>query len=305
MTRDAPYDFATLPTVASADELFRLAAAIEAEAARRYGELATRMAEAGHPAIAALFRDIQQQEREHEAAVVRWATSTGHRIADLPAFQWQAPEWITEDEIADAGGEALMTPAAALDLAVHNEERAFAYYVHIATEASNREVREYAERMAEEELDHVALLRLERRRANRARDERDRELVSLDDVETLMRYGWVQEAEADMRLRRAVVACDESGATKVANRLAALCGNADSGAAGGADGTNGAHPRELIDDALHHTETLYETYLRTAEQAHDETLVETAQSWASHVLKRLAHLNDCRATLLRRDCHDA
>lgn len=298
MPRDAIYDFTTLPAVANADELFRLAAAMEAEAARRYAELAARMADAGHPELAALFRRIEEQEREHEATVAQWASASGHEVASLPDFQWQSPESISEEEIAEAGGESLMTPVSALDLAVHNEERAFSYYVYIATEAIDPEVREYAEGMAEEELGHVALLRLQRRRANHAQREQEGAPVFFSDAPSLRRYAKAQEATAHRRVRRAADMCRASGATEIAHRLAALCSDAGDTDAATPHASDGQTPLELVDDALRHTEALYETYLRTAEQAFNEALVEAAQQWADHVLKRLARLNDCRAMVL-------
>jgi rubrerythrin len=50
-------------------------------------------------------------------------------------------------------------------MAVRNEERAFAFWSYVAAHAQSTEVRQAAETMAHEELEHVSILRRERRNA--------------------------------------------------------------------------------------------------------------------------------------------
>jgi hypothetical protein len=71
-----------------------------------------------------------------------------------------------------------MTPYRALSMAVRNEERAFAFWSYVAAHAGQGEIKRAAETMARQELEHVAKLRKERRRAYH--EERRRERLSDD-----------------------------------------------------------------------------------------------------------------------------
>ena len=61
--------------------------------------------------------------------------------------------------------QRLVTPYQTLSIAVRNEERAFAFWSYVSADAADPAIRREAERMAGEELQHVARLRGERRRA--------------------------------------------------------------------------------------------------------------------------------------------
>ncbi|WP_440997433.1 ferritin-like domain-containing protein [Arhodomonas sp. SL1] len=292
MTEGQTHGFDALPPIDNVNDLFRVAVAMEEEAARRYDDLAQRMESAGQPELATLFRELEAQEREHETGIEGWARSQGIDATERPTFQWQSPESLTEEEIAEAGGEAVMTPEGALNLAVHNEERAFSFYVRIATEAEDREVREYAERMAGEEINHVALLRLERRRAARRRMQAEQGPRAFDDEDTLRQ--WLDEREREQYGRLAAIA-------ESCRRLG--LGDACAGLADEATHPQGRVPADRdallaeVRDALRETEGTYETLLRTSEEAESEQLVTLAQLAAERVLERLARLSDLRATI--------
>lgn len=159
--------FDSVPDIETPEDLFAVATAMEHEAAGRYRQLAARMEAAGAADLAALFRRLEVMEAEHEDGLGAWATREGVTPATTLSFRWDMPEGLDDAALDDVGGEAALTPWKALDLAVHNEERAFAFYVNVAAKTGDPRVRAHAEHMGEEELAHVALLRLERRRALR------------------------------------------------------------------------------------------------------------------------------------------
>ena len=108
--------------------------------------------------------ELSAEERRHEAHILAWGI-TFAILNNRSEIQWQSPEAMSDEECDEAGGAYLMTPHRALSLAVHNEERAFALFSNIASMADLAAVREHAEKLAKEELDHVVSLRVKRRRA--------------------------------------------------------------------------------------------------------------------------------------------
>ncbi len=152
-------------TVETVDDLACLAAAMEGEAAARYEALAADMDERRKPEVAALFRSLAAEEREHEREARRWLSSPD---AEVPA----TAEWVLPLPEGEAGSETdfdpdLVTPTLALDFAIHNEERAFHLFVRIAATAADLTVREHAETLAKEELSHLSALRKMRARTRR------------------------------------------------------------------------------------------------------------------------------------------
>jgi rubrerythrin len=147
----------------------------EREAIRRYSQLSTRMREAGNASAAALFDRLVIEEQEHERLLLEWmARESIDENPEIGPIRWREPQVSTtyDDE---ARNPHHSTPYKALAFAVHNEEIAFRFYTHVASESDNESVRKYAEILAREELGHAALLRAERRRAYHA--ERDTSLA--------------------------------------------------------------------------------------------------------------------------------
>ena len=175
------------------------AAALEADAMRRYRRLAVWWGGEGEAELAALFARLAEMEASHAAAF--------GPIADEASSPTPAAE---EDEAM--WQSALLTPYRALSLAVRAEERAFATYADIAAHAETPALRALAEDLAREELDHAAILR----RARRAAFHAERPLVTPlpTDMETLAQQSRVWEAEAE-------------AATTRAGRLRALSRNAE------------------------------------------------------------------------------
>lgn len=152
-------------------ELMSIALLAEHEATRRYTRLAEAMHRHGNREAASLFERMVEEEREHARLIEEWANLEGARLrTDIEPIVWEDPQ-VPNDYDNEAVDPAHSTPYRALAFAVHNEERAFRFYTHVAAAAHDKTVREYAETLAREELGHAALLRAMRRRAWRA--ERD------------------------------------------------------------------------------------------------------------------------------------
>lgn len=129
---------------------------LEADAARRYEDLAASMATDGNRELQAFFGRMAHYSRLHLAE----ATARGG-FRDLPALAPHEFEWPdgTSPESADwVGVDPLMSPRDALLLALDGERRGHAYYAAIAATTADRELRGIAQQFADEEAAHVAEL---------------------------------------------------------------------------------------------------------------------------------------------------
>ena len=150
---------ATEPWVmASIEELLSIARAMEQEAVDGYVALAGRMRTEGRLDLAAVFERLIAEEKGHLGKVNEWL---GERAPEPVTLA----EPLFVDEGAGVVAPELLTSYRAFSMAVRNEERAFVFWTYAAAHASSEEIRQAAERLAREELGHVATLRRERRRA--------------------------------------------------------------------------------------------------------------------------------------------
>ncbi len=321
MTRQAPRDssedgavvtFNDVPDVRSVADLFALGMAMEREAADRYEQLCARMSAEGEEDLVHLFRKLQEAEADHENGIAAWAKRENVEPSTSLSFRWDSPEAMTDKDVDEAGGVA-MSPWKALAIAVRNEERAFAFYTQIAAQASSFEVREYAESMAREELEHVALLRLERRRAWRG--EYSGTLSPLpvagppagDGAEALATYVRAVELENAGRMRAKAQLCRESHEPEAGKLFQELAEEAEARArvAGAAETVPDVHVAPGGGIALMREDEgrlirLYDGYMRLVETSGVDAVVKGAEEEASVVLARLARLRDERARLSRR-----
>jgi len=140
-----------------AAELLAQARVMEAEAAERYGELADQLELHGNVEVAALFRRLASIERRHADTIAH--DLQRHGIAPTPQVALAAPG---KEGLETAPGEALhylMTPYHALKIALENEERALAYFSELAARDAPEDFRLLANELADEEREHVALVR--------------------------------------------------------------------------------------------------------------------------------------------------
>jgi rubrerythrin len=192
-------------------------------------------------------------------------------------------------------------------IAAGNEERAFSFYANIAAKTSDPDVRTYAEAMAREELNHVALLRLERRRAWRKEHPEQAAGTSAEDVPVSLgafdRRSREAARDALSRWRSAVRAAEAAGDAATAELFRALV---DEEAARLPEGMPAEETavdslqmdlREVLRDEARRTEASYDFMMAVAEKAGDEALVARAQSEAREKLSQLARLGDRMAAL--------
>ena len=144
-------------TPATLEELMSLALRIELDAVERYRELADAMDVHNNPAVAMLFRtmaDIEGRHVQRLLATMGWASPP-----PLPAG---APSWAvleSPESIPHDATHYLMQPHDALAIALAGEERAAQFFDALAKALPTDELRAATRAMAEEEREHVALVR--------------------------------------------------------------------------------------------------------------------------------------------------
>ena len=150
--------------VRSMSEFFALARAMEADAAARYTETARQLRQRGDTALAEVFDRLAVTERGHVQQVTAWAANQDEASSAINQLPWPLPDTFDAppEEIASS---KLVTHYRALASAVRHEQRSFAFWAYVSAHADTPEVKVAAERMALEELEHVSLLRRERRKA--------------------------------------------------------------------------------------------------------------------------------------------
>lgn len=153
--------------ISSVEQLLATALAAEKNAAKRYREISNRMQESGQDELVHLFRRMAESESRHVEEVEQMIQALG--VTDLPEPQiiaWKHP--LVRDNKKRATSPKTSTPYLALAYAVNNEELAFRFYSYVAANATDDDVRRFAEVFAQEELAHAALLRKQRRLAYHA-----------------------------------------------------------------------------------------------------------------------------------------
>ncbi len=151
-------------SIRSMDELLAVAMAMEKESAERYAGLAERMRAAGRRELADVFDRLVREETGHIDMIVGWSQQAGHSPPEaLPPET--VPQDVFDDEAMGVVSPEMVGAYRSFAVAVRNEERAFAFWAYIAANGVSPEIRDAAERMAREELEHAKTLRRERRKA--------------------------------------------------------------------------------------------------------------------------------------------
>ena len=150
--------------VQTMDDLFAIAQGMEQEAVAAYSEMAERMRRESQPELAAVFDRLVSEETRHLESVVHWSHALHGKSPGI-APRWVGSTTTFDDEGAHNVAPELLSAYRVFSMAVRNEERAFVFWTYVASRAPTEALREAAERMAREELGHVATLRHERRRA--------------------------------------------------------------------------------------------------------------------------------------------
>ncbi|MGE5154807.1 MAG: ferritin-like domain-containing protein [Bdellovibrio bacteriovorus] len=151
----------TAVPIATVAELLVHALELEHESAERYRLLAGTMAMHHNAEVAELFRRMADMSDAHASQVT--ARAEGMLLPDIAPwdFKWSCPESPESDCPDDVEVSYLMTPQQALQIALHNETRGRDFYARVAASSPTPEVRRIAGEMAQEEDEHVALLKAE------------------------------------------------------------------------------------------------------------------------------------------------
>lgn len=264
--------------VKSMPELMALARAMEEDAVAGYVALAARMRAENQSDLAAVFDRLVSEEQGHLENVDRWRAESGGAVAAVPVL---VPESSFDDEGAGIVASELLSAYRAFSMAVRNEERAFVFWTYIAAHAPSNDIRVAAERMAKEELGHVATLRRERRLAFHA-DRRDALKTARSDLPML------EVLLADHLRRRAAV----PGAVPP-DRLLALAAAAQARAAAMtavpfvATPLLDSLPEPVSGQAVSLSEFLLDCYLDLAEREKEEQPRLRAQAFAGQLVAYL------------------
>lgn len=282
-------------SVRSLEELFAIASAMELEAATRYAEIAERMRREGHPALAEVFERLSADERGHLDNVVHWSQTTKGKDPDPALIRWQLPETF-DDEGAATTDPRLLSAYRALSMAVRNEERAFAFWTYVAAHAELAEVRQAAETVAHEELEHVSTLRRERRNAFHAQ----REQAVSDSQQNEGDAARLESRLADLLKSMADQAPHSEERTRLENFAEEAHRHAEELERSSLSIPGPAATKSALDDPFALAELLTDRYLAAGDSLQDGKELEQAQRLAGRAIARLAWL---RADLpeLRRD----
>jgi len=141
--------------IQKAEDLLAHAIVIEREAAIRYRELGERMRDLGSDSsVAELFLRLARLEAEHEQELERRAAGLTLPHIEPGRYAWfdnGTPETAAHDLVLN-----LLTPHAALKIALDAEVRAAAFFESARKKTSDRELGELAAEMAAEEGVHIA-----------------------------------------------------------------------------------------------------------------------------------------------------
>jgi rubrerythrin len=130
---------------------------MELEAMERYEEFAVQLELHSNLDVAGLFRKLAGAERKHAEAMARDLAERGIAVALGAALAAPGAEGL-ETAFGDALN-CLITPYHALQIALRNELRAFAFFANLSHSAAPDEIRRLASEFAQEEKLHVELVR--------------------------------------------------------------------------------------------------------------------------------------------------
>lgn len=269
--------------IRSMEDLLAVAMAMEKDSAERYADLAGRMRAVGRPELAEVFDQLVSEETGHMEMVAGWSRQIGLPSERLDAGP--APEGVYDDEGIGLVSPELVDAYRSLAIAVRNEERAFAFWSYVSAQNASKEIRQAAERMAREELEHAKTLRRARRKAFFAGRRSVREPHDLAELELEICRKLEQRAEKQQGASDYRALAVEAGKLSQALASDPLQDPAPIGL---------PPPRSL--DAL--CEWLADFYIEAGETLPSQAARERAQALATAAVRRLAtvrHLEEGRA----------
>lgn len=143
--------------IQTVEEFYAHALAIERQAAERYGEFAAWFADRGEEVLAGMCRNLAQTENDHLLELVR---ASAH--LELPALCAGEHHWLSTESPETVAREMfyrVARPRHLLEVALHAEANALAFYLWAARTTPDETVRSLARAMAAEEQQHVEWVR--------------------------------------------------------------------------------------------------------------------------------------------------
>jgi rubrerythrin len=143
--------------ITTLDDLLIYAHELEQDAVARYQELVDQMIVHNQPELVELFQTMVRAESLHVDKVRVLASDR-----ELPRLAPWDYRWLTQEapESVPIGQERYrMRPRQALELALAAEERAHAFFAHVADSSPDPAARQMAAELAEEERQHADLVR--------------------------------------------------------------------------------------------------------------------------------------------------
>lgn len=283
--------------IRSIGELLGVLHAMEQQAASRYAVLAQQMQNRGAEDLAAIFRHLAEEEEDHIRQVADWRENVTDKVGHFLLDHSAPHEPFEPDEVAELAGSATMTPYRALSLAVRGEERAVAFWSYVSAKAPSKAVKQAAEKVAHQELEHAALLRRERRRAYRLERGEAARPAAAASPSALLQQALHLERSLLTAFERLASEPGEDGAAgrdlaRMTHDLVVELGMLMA-RSGQASATESVHEGLRPPDAaspMAQVESVVEIYLNVAEQSREEVVVAAAQSLAQHAIKRLSRL---------------
>jgi rubrerythrin len=236
--------------------------------------------------LADIFERLAEEKRGHESTVLRWSQQRSGKAPDPADIRWELPEIFDEEMAGELAISRLTSVYRILLMAVRNEERAFAFWSYIAAEAETPELREAAEKLALEELEHVSLLRRARRQAYHAERAIHPQGRPRSPTDRLAAAGVLERRLADQLegLANRLIGYGSVQAREFAAQSRTMADEA----AGLASQDVGESVEDL--DAAAAAECLVEDYLDVADLSRDESIALQAQLLAKRAISRLAWL---------------
>ncbi len=142
--------------VESMDALMAYAYALEVEASERYSEFADAMETHNNREVAELFRKLARIENLHAEHILEEMGWSSAPPPPTSGWQWEGLEGPETGDHTDL--HYLMQPYHALQIALHNERRAEAFFGGLLKKAPSGKIREAAKEMVAEETEHVRLV---------------------------------------------------------------------------------------------------------------------------------------------------
>ena len=142
--------------IASIAELMAYAYALEVEASERYAEFADVMELHNNREVSELFRKLARIEQRHAEQVLDEMGWASPPAAPHDGYKWEGFEAPETGDVTEL--HYLMQPYHALQIALHNERRAHAFFGGLVKQAGNAKVKKAAREMEQEEAEHVRLI---------------------------------------------------------------------------------------------------------------------------------------------------